>query len=149
MRGSLPGTRKSDSSLEDIVSGPKPDNQDPPTDTFPEPAVPLKIKEIQRGHSRTVHLAGELDLMSAELLESTMRRLASDASDELIVLDLSDVSFMDSTGLRAVLVGIALCVEQNRELELLPGPAEVQRLFEISGLVDDIPFAEPNDDRNG
>ena len=36
---------------------------------------------------------------------------------------------------------IAHCVENKRELELLPGPDQVQRLFEISGLVDDLPFA--------
>ncbi len=124
------------------MSAQKPDEQNQTGEGFPEPASPLAIEEIVRGHSRTVHLAGELDLMSAELLESAMRRIAADGRDELIVIDLSDVSFMDSTGLRAVLVGIAFCVERRRELELLPGPGEVQRLFEISGLVDDLPFAE-------
>jgi anti-sigma B factor antagonist len=82
--------------------------------------------------------------VSAELLEEAMKRLVSDAGDGLIVLDLADVSFMDSTGLRAVLVGIALCVEHKRELELLPGPDQVQRLFEISGLTDELPFTSPD-----
>jgi anti-anti-sigma factor len=124
------------------VSSSKPDEH------FPTPSSPLAIEEIARGDSRTLQLSGELDLMSADLLESAMSRLASEEGGGLLVLDLGDVSFMDSTGLRAVLVGIALCVEHKRELELLPGPDQVQRLFEVSGLVDELPFAAGRDGRD-
>ncbi len=130
------------------MSGANQDEQNSTDEAFPASSPALVIEEIARGQSRTLHLSGELDLMSAELLEQAMRRLASDEDDGLIVLDLGDVSFMDSTGLRAVLVGIAVCVEHQRELELLPGPDQVQRLFEISGLVEDLPFSSaerPND----
>jgi anti-anti-sigma factor len=131
------------------VSGPDPDQKSDGDEQFPAPSPALLIEEIARGESRTLHLSGELDLMSAELLETAIRRLVSERDDGLIVLDLSDVSFMDSTGLRAVLVGIAVCVEHKRELELLPGPDQVQRLFEVSGLLEELPFISVDDSASG
>jgi anti-anti-sigma factor len=102
----------------------------------------LELEQIAHGESRTLRLKGELDMKSAETLERAMRRILAEPGNGLIVLDLGDVNFMDSTGLRVVLVCIALCVEDKRELELLPGPDQVQSLFEISGL-DYLPFASP------
>jgi anti-anti-sigma factor len=120
------------------VPGAKPDEQNTPE----EPQ--LELEEIVRGEGRTLALKGELDMKSAETLERAMRRLLAEPGSGLIVLDLGGVSFMDSTGLRVVLLCIALCVEDKRELELLPGPDQVQSLFEISGL-DYLPFASPED----
>jgi anti-sigma B factor antagonist len=51
--------------------------------------------------SSVVRVVGEMDIASAELLESTLRSLAQ-RSRGRIVVDLSQVTFMDSAGLRTL-----------------------------------------------
>src|SRR3954454_16908623 len=48
-----------------------------------------------------VHVVGEMDIASAELLESTLRSVAQ-RSRGRIVVDLSRVTFLDSAGLRSL-----------------------------------------------
>jgi anti-sigma B factor antagonist len=78
-------------------------------------------------------------MSSAPLLEATVRRSCTDAS-EAIVLDLSGLTFMDSTGLRVLMVAKELCAKHGCELQLVPGPAQVQRLFEITGVLEQLSF---------
>lgn len=47
---------------------------------------------------------------------------------------------MDSTGLRAILLAEDLCERHDCELVVIPGPAQVQRLFEVTGLSGRLPF---------
>ena len=85
--------------------------------------------------------AGELDMASAWRLERELRRVeASDARE--IVLDLSAVEFIDSTGLQPVLHANARAEFHSKRLMIVPGPAAVQRCFEISGLTSRLPFVE-------
>lgn len=76
-------------------------------------------------------LHGELDLANSHLLESALD--APDAeSAPMLVLDLRDVQFIDSTGLRAILTTHERLHEQGRELAVIPGSEQVQRLFTIT-----------------
>ncbi|HWI06094.1 MAG TPA: STAS domain-containing protein [Solirubrobacteraceae bacterium] len=85
--------------------------------------------------------SGELDTASAWRLERELRRVeASDASE--IVLDLSAVEFIDSTGLQPVLHANARAEFHSKRLMIVPGPAAVQRCFEISGLASRLPFVD-------
>jgi anti-anti-sigma factor len=85
-----------------------------------------------KGAAVVVRLAGELDLYNAEavrsvLLEECARR------PERIVVDLSQVEFIDSTAL-GVLIEARTKLE-NRRAFLLASPAvETRRALEISGL---------------
>lgn len=74
---------------------------------------------------------GELDLHSAGALEDEVTRLCHDGH-ERIVVDLSGVEFIDSTGLR-LLIGLHRAAETDgRTITLVPGPRQVQRLFELT-----------------
>jgi anti-sigma B factor antagonist len=90
------------------------------------------------GRHRLV-LNGELDLAEAPTLEACLRQLCTDGTTG-IVLDLSCLKFMDSAGLRMVLLALDLCEEHSCELRLIPGPPQVQRVFEITGMLDQLPF---------
>lgn len=89
-------------------------------------------------------LSGELDLLSAPDLEDTVRHLCV-AGAAGIVLDLRRITFMDSRGLRAMLSTQNLCATQSCEFSLIPGPEHVQSLFQMTGLLERLPFqaAEP------
>jgi anti-anti-sigma factor len=74
-------------------------------------------------------LAGEIDSYTAPDLAE---RLEADPS--LVVLDLTEVTFIDSSGLRVLVEGHRRRVEAGSSLTLRSPSAAVQRLLEISGL---------------
>jgi anti-anti-sigma factor len=84
---------------------------------------------------------GELDLASAGQLDSTLRELRETGFDQ-IELDLSSLTFMDSTGLRLMLVWDDMARRDGMRLRLLPGPPAVQRVFEVTGVIDRLPFED-------
>jgi anti-sigma B factor antagonist len=101
----------------------------------------LEILESVEGARHTLVLIGELDLSSAPAVQARVAEIVPQARE--IVLDLRELSFMDSSGIRAILVSDELCARSRCELALLPGRPNVQRLFEVSGLTDLLPFIEP------
>ena len=101
----------------------------------------LEIRESVDGARHTLVLIGELDLSSAPELEARVGEIVSQARE--IVLDLRDLSFMDSSGIRAILLSYELCARSECDLGLLSGRPNVQRLFEVSGLADLLPFVKP------
>jgi anti-sigma B factor antagonist len=83
---------------------------------------------------------GELDLSTVDQLDGTLRELRETGFDQL-ELDLSALTFIDSTGLRLVLTWDASARRDGMHLRLLPGPPAVQRVFEVTGVIDRLPFA--------
>jgi anti-anti-sigma factor len=81
----------------------------------------------------TVWMSGELDLASSNVLEKAIAELCADGATR-IVLEMDELQFMDSTGLRAVLVGDELCKVSSCELLIGRTSTQVERLFEVSGV---------------
>lgn len=90
------------------------------------------------GQRRTLVLDGELDLLSAGELEATAERVCAEDIAELAI-DLRGLTFVDSTGLRAILTCWDLAKGRCAFL-LIPGSPAVQRLFEVTGLLHRLPF---------
>jgi anti-anti-sigma factor len=57
-----------------------------------------------------------------------------------LTLDLSRLTFMGSTGLRLILLARDVCKVRGMAFALIPGPSQVQRVFEVADLVDRLPF---------
>lgn len=104
-------------------------------------AIPsqLSIRDVVSGGDHRLEVSGELDLASAGRLQAAIEGLRSGETTG-VTIDLSEVSFMDSTGLRALLMGHRLCEERGYDFRLIPGPPVVQRLFELAGLLNTLPF---------
>jgi anti-anti-sigma factor len=101
----------------------------------------LEISPNRAGDEYSITVAGELDLATCDmLLNGLASALGSDARK--IVLDLRELTFMDSTGLRAIVGAEREARDQNKELVILRGPSAVQRVFEITGLESKLPFAD-------
>jgi len=90
-----------------------------------------------------VTVRGELDLASADQLEATLAAVSAEAS--VVVLDLRDLAFMDSTGLQVIVRTERRLREQKRRLTLVRGPSQIQRLFLMAGLEPHFQF-QPHDD---
>ena len=85
--------------------------------------------------SRRVRAVGELDMSSAAELTSCLDALIDDGAT-LVSVDASDVTFLDSTGLR-VLVDASVRLEQvGGVLVIDPMSNGVHRVLEITGLLD-------------
>jgi len=78
-----------------------------------------------------VHVVGELDMATAPQLELTLRDAL--AQPRLVVLDLSDLAFIDTAGVHAIVNATLHAREQGRRLVVLRGPATVERLFKLTG----------------
>ena len=103
------------------------------------PCEPFAVHEAVYGAHHTLALSGELDIVSAAELEARLREVSSDGTTG-ITLDLSRVTFMDSAGLRAVLYAKELADSHECEFAVIPGPPNVQRLFELAALLNVLPF---------
>jgi anti-sigma B factor antagonist len=80
-----------------------------------------------------VALRGELDLSSVAKVQDELRRIEA-SSPSLLVLDLSKLTFLDSTGLRCLVTADERAREQGRRVVLVRGPEAVQRVFAITRL---------------
>lgn len=114
-----------------------------PYDSDPERVVagPLSMRCRRRQHGWVVTLTGELDLSCVAALREELERIAAERP-ATIVLDLSHLGFLDSTGLREI-----LRIEQRlrggpTRLLLRRGPERVQRVFAVTGTEDRLPFAD-------
>jgi anti-anti-sigma factor len=103
------------------------------------PPEPFQVRDSVDGDCHLLVLSGELDLLAAPQLEDKLVRLFAEATTGL-VLDLRSVTFMDSSGLRAILVAKELTDEHRCSFSVIPGPPSVQRLFEVTALLDILPF---------
>jgi anti-anti-sigma factor len=87
----------------------------------------------------SISLQGELDLASARQLETRLAEAEREGPARLVV-DLSRLAFIDSTGLRLLLQADARARERDCELVLRPGEPSVQRVFEVTGALDVLRF---------
>jgi anti-sigma B factor antagonist len=91
----------------------------------------LGIEEVN--NARVVRLAGELDLYNANVVRDALLEAADHGPPERIVVDLSEVDFMDSTTLGVLIE--ARTKLANRKGFLLAAPGlETRRALQISGL---------------
>jgi anti-anti-sigma factor len=106
------------------------------------------VTSEQRGDTVLVRLSGELDISSAPKVEDELARVEP-ARPGLIVLDLRNLAFMDSTGLRLLIAADTRARQQDRRLAIVKGPDPVQRVFRITRLeerleiMDDVPADTP------
>ena len=84
---------------------------------------------------------GELDLATFPKLEDIVDDLIARGFDA-IRLDLSRLTFIDSTGLHFVVGLLREQEEGSLQVEVLPGPPHVQRAFEVAGLTAIVPFSD-------
>ena len=89
-----------------------------------------------------ISLEGELDLASVGELDAEVDRLAGLTDVELIVLDLRGLAFMDSSGLRSVVLADARLREHAKRFALVRGAEPVQRVFEITRMAERFTFVD-------
>jgi anti-sigma B factor antagonist len=92
----------------------------------------LMVRTRSQDDVRTIVLSGEVDLASAQTLQETLVEACSSGARE-IVLDLSGVEFMDSTGLSVILKGKAFCEQHGCSYLLTPAQRPVEQVLRRTG----------------
>jgi anti-anti-sigma factor len=85
------------------------------------------------GERRAISVSGEVDIAYVDELLSHARACLEGPAD-ICVIDLAGVTFMDSSGLGALVRIRNLAHDHDKQLVLSNVPARVSRLFEVSGL---------------
>jgi anti-anti-sigma factor len=91
----------------------------------------LRVGVRNHADAVVVALEGELDLASAPLLESEIES-AEVAAAAGVVLDLRELQFVDSTGLRTIFSAHSRSHERGQEFAITRGSEQVQRLLAIT-----------------
>jgi anti-anti-sigma factor len=99
----------------------------------------LDIDTVERDGATVLIVVGEVDLATAPMLEEKIVAATATAA-ETVIIDVDRVSFMDSSGLQ-VLIAQTLAQGNGARLLVTRGSPQVQRLFEVSGLLEHLPFA--------
>jgi anti-anti-sigma factor len=92
------------------------------------------------GESVCLRLDGEVDASTAHLVEDALSP-AFDPRCTSLVVDLADVTFMDSSGLRVLVVTRNALDNRGAEMVIAGDNDQLRRLFEISGLTSAFTFA--------
>jgi anti-anti-sigma factor len=100
---------------------------------------PFSCKVTREEEHVVVAPRGELDMATAGAVEAELRR-AYRAGARSILLDLTGLTFMDSSGLHLVTRWVNESSRDGFGFELEPGPPAVQRVFELAALTDELPF---------
>lgn len=92
-----------------------------------------------------ITVSGEVDLATSPDLDTAIiESVDSEASS--IVIDLTDVSFMDSSGLGVIVRGLKRCREADKDLDLVITSDRVLKVFGITGLDQVIPIHDSIED---
>ena len=95
----------------------------------------LDVSSEDRNGLVHVALAGELDLSTVAKVQEELRRVEANAPATLVV-DLSKLTFLDSTGLRCIVTADERARAEGRRIVIVRGPDAVQRVFTITRLDD-------------
>jgi anti-anti-sigma factor len=93
----------------------------------------LELETEETDGRAQVVLRGELDISSAPVLEEALGRI-EEAGPAILVIDLRNLAFMDSTGLRTVVSADQRARDQGRRLAIVRGPEPVDRIFSVTRL---------------
>lgn len=101
---------------------------------------PLEIAEAQLAGWTVLTPRGEIDLATVEVLEAAVGELVDNGTSRLVI-DMTEVTFLDSTGLRALLAAQAQLGELGGALRLVVNGGPVERLFDIAGVSETLDLA--------
>jgi anti-anti-sigma factor len=89
-----------------------------------------------------IALSGELDVAGTPALEEALAGMAEDPEVRGIVIDLSGLDFLDSSGLRSVVQADRRVRGTGLRFALVRGGEPVQRVFEITRMADRLPWVD-------
>ncbi len=101
----------------------------------------LRIVSEQDGGTSYMRLEGEFDLACKEIFKQRLLEVTAERPAGVIV-DLSGLEFMDSSGLRMIVDAEALCRESGIDYGVIAGSGQARRVFDLTGMDDVLPVLD-------
>jgi anti-anti-sigma factor len=98
--------------------------------------TPLELHTRSEGPVAVLAARGELDLAGARALQEALNDIAREPAVDAILLDLSGLEFIDSSGLRAVMLADQRMKAAGRRFALVRGGEPVHRVFDITRMTE-------------
>lgn len=113
-----------------------------PGDPTPADGPALSVRVLSTGErTLRVFVGGELDLLTSSKFEAAVTRALSEADE--VVVDLSQVAFVDSTGLSSILAVVSTSQLNGSTLTISSTLApQARKVFELSGLDEALPLVD-------
>jgi anti-sigma B factor antagonist len=105
----------------------------------------FRVDVRTEGRAAIIAVRGELDLASSPALEEQLEQLRL-SDTKLLVIDLRELEFMDSTGLSIIVSAHQKLADEGRELSLVRGPPQVQRLLDLTGVAERLQLVDSPDE---
>ena len=105
----------------------------------------FSVRETHEGGALRLTPIGELDLVTTPILERAFDAVFREGDPEMIVVDLTELSFMDSTGIHLLMRMQAACGGADR-LRVINGTRPVARILDVSGVRALLPIISRDDD---
>jgi anti-sigma B factor antagonist len=102
--------------------------------------TPLDIETVSDGERVRLAVGGELDLATVPRVERAVDAALAQGARNLVI-DLSGLGFVDSSGLRLFVVLHQRAGEEGWTLSLVRPPERAMTVFRVSGLEENLPFA--------
>jgi anti-sigma B factor antagonist len=96
--------------------------------------VATDVTDNLEDESTVVSAAGEIDLATSPALRSRLQDAIG--RYRVVIVDLSDVTFIDSTGLGVLIGGLRRVNERGGEMRIVVADPRVLKIFEITGLTE-------------
>jgi anti-sigma B factor antagonist len=104
----------------------------------PEEEGGAVVTQYAVGRRMVLAVDGEVDIASVSVLADAVDSALEGGAAELWI-DLTDTLFMDSSGLHALLDTRRRSAELNRRLAIVCPDGPVRHLFELAGVLDQLP----------
>jgi anti-sigma B factor antagonist len=108
----------------------------------------LDVREGRLDGAQVLELSGELDASSAPALRERLAEVATRGGGSLVV-ELSDLSFIDSTGLSVLLNAKRRLTRRGRAFAIVCPPGHVRRILEVTKLLETLSCHDSRDDALG
>ena len=92
------------------------------------------MRHTLRGQTLTVYLSGELDHHSASQIRQELDALIRDSRARRLLLDLSSLTFMDSSGIGVILGRYNQMARRGGSLAVRKPSSQINRIFDLSGV---------------
>jgi anti-sigma B factor antagonist len=98
----------------------------------------FEMAERQEGGATVVALSGELDFGTVAQVQTRLAELRD--AGERTVLDLDELTFMDSTGIRLILTACEDAQQRDWSFRVTRGSERVQRVLDAAQVIDRLPY---------
>ena len=105
----------------------------------------LDLETSKQGDTSVISLRGEIDVYTAPRLRQALIDLVEGGATHIVV-DMSAVDFLDSTGLGVLVGGLKRVKSNDGELRLVVTQDRIMKIFDITGLAKVFPIFDTTDE---